>query len=440
VKIYVSKLGCPKNDVDADYISGRLLRDGHELVNDPLEAESVIVNTCAFIQAAKEESIEELLRLGQLKKEGQLKMLLASGCMSQRYGSELLDSMPELDGVFGLGELDAIACTMQSATTGRIVVQTDASELHFLCGEQRHVADAFPYAYLKIADGCNRLCSYCAIPSIRGRYRSRSLESIVTEAKLLASQGKKELILVSQEGTLWGADSGSKQSITGLLKELERVEGIEWIRLMYLHPAKLDEDLIEYLGAENKSLNYFDLPLQHINTEMLRAMNRPIDRPRTEEILQKVRRLSPESTIRTTFIVGFPGETEEQFEELLEFVREFRFDRLGAFTYSFEEDTPAAQLPNQIEEEVAAERVDRLMRCQFEIVQEKNNSLIGEVVDVIIDQVTPDEAIIGRTAADCPEIDQEVHFQGDGLQIGDFCRVRIESVDGYDLDGVLVSE
>jgi len=440
MKVYISRLGCPKNDVDADYISARLLTDGHELVDDPLQADSVIVNTCAFIRAAKEESIEELLRLGQLKENGKLKTLFASGCMSQRYGSELLDAMPELDGVFGLGEINTIADAVRSVSSDRGVVRTEADELRYLCGEQRHIADTLPYAYLKIADGCNRRCSYCAIPSIRGRYRSRSLESIVTEAEFLASHGKKELILVSQEGTLWGADFDSKQCITDLLKELERIEGIEWIRLMYLHPAKLSEGLIEYLGADNKTLSYFDLPLQHINTEMLRAMNRPIDRHRIEEILQTVRRISPGSTIRTTFIVGFPGETDEQFEELLEFVREFRFDRLGAFTYSAEEGTPAAQLPDQVDEEVAAERVDQLMRCQFEIVQEKNNSLIGEVVDVIIDSVTPDEAIIGRTAGDCPEIDQEVHINGDGLQTGEFCRVRIESVDGYDLGGILVTE
>lgn len=440
MKFFVHKLGCPKNDVDADYISARLIAEGHQPVADPTQADSVIVNTCGFIQSAKEESIEEILRLGQLKREGNLKTLYASGCLTQRYGDEMLKEMPELDGTFGHGALDSIARAVTESSHNSKTVRMESRKLGYLSFKNRFISDAYPYAYLKISDGCDRPCTYCAIPGMRGRFRSRPLDSILNEARYLAENGKKELILVSQEATLWGYDLPEKPDIVRLLEELDRIKGVHWIRLMYLYPGQVSDDLIRHLAADNKTLNYFDLPLQHVNTEILRAMKRLIDREQTDRLIDRIRELSPEAVLRTTLIAGFPGETEEQFEELVEFVSKNRFDRLGVFAYSPEEGTPAEQMPGQVPDVMKEMRVDRIMSLQREIAFEKNNSLIGKVEEVIIDSVKSDGPAVGRTRGDCPEIDQEVFVSGDSLQVGDICRVRIEGVEGYDLIGTRMPE
>jgi ribosomal protein S12 methylthiotransferase len=438
VKFYLHKLGCPKNDVDGDYISARLIDAGHESVNNPEQADCIIVNTCGFILPAKEESINEILQLAQLKKSGRLKRLYASGCLSQRYGDELLVNMPELDGAFGLGMLDSLAHAVTSSSNNSKSIKTPPHKLDYLDWHYRFIADDYPYAYLKISDGCDHGCTYCAIPGIRGRYRSRPIDSILREAEFLASQGKKELILVSQDATSYGYDLDDRSTILDLLRELERIERIKWIRLMYLYPPQLGKEVIEYLAADNKTLNYFDLPLQHVNSEILSAMGRRITRSGTERLVRTIRTISPDAILRTTFIVGFPGETEQQFEELKGFVAEYNFDRMGAFMYSREEGTLAETFGGQVAEEVKFSRIDELMSLQREIARAKNEDLIGSLQEVIIDSVEDERTAVGRTRGDCPEIDQEVYVSRNGLCKGNIIRVRIDAVDGYDLEGTFV--
>jgi len=440
MKFYVHKLGCPKNDVDADYISARLIDAGHEPVAAPEEADSIVVNTCGFILPAKEESINEILRLGALKKDGHLKTLYASGCLSQRYGDDLLKEMPELDGAFGLGALVSIAKAVGSAAHNDTTVKLETRKLAYLSWKHRFISDGYPWSYLKMSDGCDRGCTYCAIPGMRGRFRSRPLDSILREAEFLAENGKRELILVSQEATLWGYDLKGRPGILDLLRELEQINGVSWIRLMYLYPAALSSEHIEYLADDNKTLNYFDLPLQHVNTDILSAMRRQVKRSEIDRMLREIREVSKDAVVRTTFIVGFPGETQERYLELRDFIEENRFERMGVFTYSPEEGTPSEQFDGQIPEKVKLDRLDELMSIQREIAFATNNSLIGHTLDVIIDSLSDEGAGIGRSRGDCPEIDQEVVVVGDDLAIGQICRVRIDIADGYDLRGTKVGD
>lgn len=435
MKFYVHKLGCPKNDVDADYISARLIAAGHQPVTGPEEAESIIVNTCSFILPAKEESVNEILRLGRLKKEGGLQTLYATGCLSQRNGDELLSGMPELDGAFGLGTLDSIAEAVTSSLVHRQTIKTESRQLAYLDWSSRYISDTKPYAYLKISDGCNRYCSYCAIPSIRGRFRSRSIDSIMREAEFLVESGKKELILVSQEATRYGYDLTPPSDLIALLESLESIEKLKWIRPMYLHPAEMTRELIDYMTAGNKTLNYFDLPLQHINSKILSDMNRQIDRAGIERLLGSIRESDPKATIRTTFISGFPGETDKQHRELMDFVTEFGFDRLGVFPYSQEEGTVAENLAGQVPENEKIRRVDEIMVLQQEIAVAGNNDLIGKKIEVIIDAVLTEGKGTGRSRGDCPDIDQEIALTGPDLEIGQLRPVIIESAEGYDLAG-----
>ncbi len=440
MKFYVHRLGCPKNDVDADYISARLRREGHVPVESPEEAESIIVNTCGFIAPAKEESIEDILRLSQLKRDGKLKSLYVSGCLSQRYGDELLGGMPEVDGAFGIGELDAIAAAMTSAKGVARTIITPAHSLTYVDYEDRELSGSLPYAYLKISDGCNRGCTYCVIPDIRGPFRSRPLESIVREARHLAQNGRKELILVSQEATLYGCDLRPAGSLIKLLRALDEIDEVAWIRVMYLHPSQVNGELIDYMASASKTLAYFDLPLQHINTDLLRAMGRGTDRRKIENLLTTIRARCDGAVFRTVFIVGFPGETSKQFKELCDFVDEQRFDRLGVFAYSVEEGSPAAEMTGQVTRKTKDRRLDRLMSLQREIAFDKNVSLIGSVQEVIIDSVNADGIVLGRTRGDCPEIDQEVRVRKFTGTTGDICSVRIDDADGYDLAGVCGEE
>jgi len=435
MKFYLLKLGCPKNDVDADYITARLVAEGHQPVVNPEEAESIIVNTCGFILPAREESINALLKLARLKKEGQVKTLYATGCLSQRYGDELLKDMPELDGTFGLGEIEALARTMGTSARLNKTIRQPAARLDYLSGDSRYIADNFPYAYLKISDGCNRRCSFCAIPHIRGKYRSRSLGAIIDEARFLAKHGKKEIIIVSQEATRYGYDLKKKDNIITLLEELEKIEKIKWIRLLYLYPDRVDRELIEYMAGENKTLKYFDLPLQHINDDILKLMKRRPGRQKIEQLINDIRDIIPEAVLRTAFIVGFPGETRKRFEELRDFIIEYHFDRLGVFTFSPEEGTPAEKLRPRVSEKVKTACLDELMSVQREIAFDKNNSLIGTVKKVIIDSTGDGLTARGRTEADCPEIDQEIYVRGKKLKVGDMCRVKITATEGYDLVG-----
>ncbi len=435
MKFYFHKLGCPKNDVDGDYIIAKLVALGHEPVSTPEEADSVIVNTCGFILPAREESINEILRLGQLKQEGRIKTIYATGCLSQRSGEELLSGMPELDGAFGLGVFDDIAAVVGNAESKSSVLRDESESLIYIDGEQRYVGDDLPYAYLKISDGCDRRCTYCAIPSIRGHYRSRPVDSIVKEAEFLASRGKKELILVSQEATQYGRDLKNGPNIIELLQTLGQVDGVAWLRLMYLHPAEVDEKLIDFVINDTRTLSYFDLPLQHINDEILGKMRRRVTREQIERQIERIRAGSSEAAIRTVFIVGFPGETEKHFEELRTFVAEQEFDRLGVFAYSQEDGTPAAEMPDSVPEEEKAHRLDELMSLQREIALDRNISLIGSIKEVIIDHSVDESWAVGRTRADCPDIDQEVFVDGCNLSPGDMVTVRISAAEGYDLVG-----
>jgi ribosomal protein S12 methylthiotransferase len=440
MKFFVHKLGCPKNDVDADYIAAKLIDHGHEYVADPEQAESIIVNTCGFITEAKEESLEEILRLGRLKKTGRLRKLYASGCLTQRYGDEMLREMPELDGTFGHGALNSLSQALGGENGHRPerTVRLETRKLGYISWKHRFIAEPYPYAYLKISDGCDRGCTYCAIPGMRGRFRSRPIQSILREAEFLAANGKKELILVSQEATCYGYDLPDKPDIVNLLEALERVEGVQWIRLMYLYPPAADNRLIDYLAGDNKAIPYFDLPLQHVDSSLLAAMQRPIDRPQVESLIQRIRSAHPDAVIRSTFIVGFPGETDQQFDDLCDFVREQRFDRMGVFPYSREEGTPAADMARQLTQKAKLERVDLIMNLQQQIAFDRNNSLIGTKHTIIIDSVPPDGPALGRTIGDCPEIDQEVYVADGKPEVGEFVEVRIDRAEGYDLIGHVV--
>lgn len=435
MKFYLHKLGCPKNDVDAEYIIACLIDAGHEYVPKPENADSIIVNTCGFIQSAKEESIDEILRLGQLKKDGNLKKLIASGCLSQRYGNELLKGIPELDSAVGLGRMESIINALDNDNGIRKTSKFESRKLVYLDWKHRFISDGYPYAYLKVSDGCNRDCSFCAIPSIRGKYRSRPMESIINEAKFLAENGKKELILVSQEVTLWGLDLKNNQRIIGLLQELEKIESVRWIRPMYLYPTVVNQKLIDYMSSGTKTLNYFDIPLQHINDDILKQMKRRTIKRDIEILLNRIRNSPNNPVIRTTFIVGYPGETDKKFNELKDFVKEQRFDRLGVFTYSAEEGTPGGEMKGQIPEKEKMARMEELMLAQQEISFDKNISLIGSIEEVIIDEVSSDGIGKGRTRGDCPEIDQEVYVNGVELEVGEICLVKIDKVEGYDLFG-----
>lgn len=440
MKVYIHKLGCPKNDVDADYIAARLSRDGHTLTTNPEEAETIVVNTCCFILPAREESIEEVLSLSTLKQSGSLKRLYLAGCMAQHHGDEMLAGMPEIDGAFGLGELDAISEAVAGAAKLSHTIKTESRHLSYLAGGDRLVTDPFPYAYLKISDGCNRGCTYCVIPQIRGAFRSRSLDDLVREASQLALQGKRELVLVSQEATLYGADLKPSQNLIGLLRELETLEDVHWIRPMYLHPAQVSDELITYMTTPNKTLEYFDLPLQHINSELLSAMGRSTNRDQIERLIDKIRSASPEAVIRATFIVGFPGETEAQFDELLAWIDHQRLDRVAAFVYSPEDGSPAAALGDQVPEKEKNRRLDDLMSLQQGIAFDKNTALIGGVKEVIIDAVIDDGPAEARTRGDCPEVDQKIFVTGADLMIGDIRKVVVESADGYDLRGTVIED
>jgi len=438
MKCYIHKLGCPKNDVDADYISAQLISDGHELVSLPEDADAIVINTCGFIQPAKEESIDEILRLLQLKAADGCPKVFVAGCLAQRYGDQLLEEMPEVDGIFGLGEIQALVSQLGDVPGESRLVRTPASTLDYLAGKTRYVSQDVPYAYLKISDGCNRHCSYCAIPSIRGCYRSRTVDALVREAEQLAQMGIKELILVSQEATRYGTDLLPPATLIELLERLERVTGIEWIRLLYLHPAELTQALIEHVATSEKTLSYFDLPLQHINDDILRAMNRHVDRDTIEGLISQIREICPDAVLRTTLIVGFPGETEAHFEELCQFVEQTEFDRLGCFTYWSEEGTKAGDLPDSVPSEEKSRRMDVLMNLQQQIAFDRNITLIGHDLEVIIDSEMDESTAKGRSVGDCPEIDQEVFVEGSGLKMGDIVRVRVTATHGYDLTAELV--
>ena len=434
-------LGCDKNLVDSEVMLGLLDAKGYCIVDDETQADVIVINTCCFIHDAKEESIQTILEMAEYKKTGRLKALIAAGCLAQRYQKEILKEIPEVDAVLGTTSYDQIVRAVEEALRGQGGVRLADLDALPAVQERRLITTGGHYAYLKIAEGCDKHCTYCIIPKIRGNYRSVPMEQLVREAEELAGQGVKELILVAQETTLYGKDLYGEKSLHRLLKELCRISGIRWIRLLYCYPEEVYDDLIRVIKEEKKICHYLDLPIQHANDEILRRMGRRTSRKQLEEIIGKLRHELPDIAIRTTLITGFPGETREQHEELMEFADEMEFDRLGVFTYSPEEDTPAAGMPDQIPEEIKEERQAELMELQQEIAFDQAEEMIGREVLVMIEgKVADEDAYVGRTYRDAPNVDGLIFIHTEEeLMSGDFAKVRVTGALEYDLIGEMIS-
>ena len=446
MKIGFVSLGCPKNQLDTEVMLHEVLQAGYEITPEDIEADVIIVNTCAFIESAKKEAIDNILDVAWLKKHRNLKAIIVTGCLSERYGEEILKEFPEVDAVLGVGSIHRIVEAIEAVTvkkkkkSDRFYAHDDCNTVRL--GGDRVLTTPDYAAYLKIAEGCDNRCAYCAIPSIRGSFRSRPMEDIVAEAKQLESLGVKELTVVAQDLTRYGLDLYGKYALAELLRKITDATTIPWIRLLYCYPDKITDELIAEMRDNPRILKYIDLPLQHISDHMLTAMNRHGDGQTIRTVLSKLRREIPEIVIRTTFIVGFPGETEEDFEELCEFVKEQRFDHAGVFTYSREEGTAAYDFEDQIDEQIKQDRMDILMREQMEINEDLNREKVGKIVDVICEDFDPvAEVHFGRSAADAPEIDGKVYFKSD-LRIapGSFVKVKVRRVVDYDLYGFAVTE
>jgi ribosomal protein S12 methylthiotransferase len=426
-KVNVITLGCSKNLVDSENLITQLQANDYEVRHDSNEdANIIIVNTCGFIDLAKEESVNTILEYAEVKKQGGIDKLYVTGCLSQRYKDDLETEIPEVDAYFGTLELPALLSRL------------DADYQHDLIGE-RSITTPPHYAYMKISEGCNRTCSFCAIPLMRGKHVSRPIEELVNEARSLARRGVKELMLIAQELTYYGLDLYKSRELPRLLHALADVEGIEWIRLHYAYPSKFPLEIFDVMAERDEICNYLDIPLQHANDAVLERMRRQITRAETEELIRAARERVPNMTLRTTMLVGFPGETDEEFEDLCEFIRTHRFDRLGVFQYSHEEDTRAFDLEDDVPAEVKAERASRLMEIQQEISFEKNQALIGKTFKVLFDR-KEGGYFVGRTEGDSPEVDNEVLVPADEhyVRIGDFAMVEIEDAQEYDLIGKLM--
>ena len=446
MKIGFVSLGCPKNQLDTEVMLHEILQAGYEITPEEIEADVIIVNTCAFIESAKKEAIENILDVAWLKKHRSLRAIIVTGCLAERYGEEIFRELPEVDAVLGVGSIHNIVEAIRAVTTDKkkgskkkYFSHEDANTVRL--GGDRVVTTPDYTAYIKIAEGCDNRCAYCAIPSIRGKFRSRPMEELVEEAKWLETLGVRELVVVAQDITRYGLDLYGEYSLAKLLHRITEETSIPWIRLLYCYPDKITDDLVAEIRDNPRILKYIDLPLQHVSDHMLSAMNRHGDGKTVREVVKKLRREIPDIVIRTTFIVGFPGETEEDFCELCEFVKESRFDHAGVFTYSREEGTPAFDFPDQIDEQVKTDRMDILMRMQMEIYEELNREKIGRVVDVICEDYDPVAEIhFGRSSADAPEIDGKVYFKADTrIAPGSFVRVKVRRVVDYDLYGFLVT-
>ncbi|MCI8559916.1 MAG: 30S ribosomal protein S12 methylthiotransferase RimO [Dorea sp.] len=435
-------LGCDKNLVDSEVMLGLLGETGYKIVDDEKEADIIVVNTCCFIHDAKEESIQTILEMAEYKKGGRLKALIVTGCLAQRYKEEILKEMPEVDAVLGTASYHKIAETIEKALKdGGFVELSDINGLP-LVDTKRLVTTGGHFAYLKIAEGCDKHCTYCIIPKLRGNYRSVPIERLVKEAKELSDQGVKELILVAQETTLYGRDLYGEKSLHRLLRELCKISGIRWIRLLYCYPEEIDDDLIRVIKEEKKICHYLDLPIQHSEDEILKRMGRRTTKEQIISIIRKLRTEIPDIVLRTTLITGFPGERKEHHEGLLAFVDEMEFDRLGVFTYSPEEDTPAAKESCQIPEEVKEERRAELMELQQEIVFEQAEDMTGKELLVMIEgKVVDEDAYVGRTYKDAPNVDGLIFVNTDRQLIsGDFVKVKVTGAVEYDLIGELSDE
>ena len=438
-RIFISTLGCAKNLVDSEMMLGTLVKNDYVQTGSIMDADIAIVNTCGFIEAAKEESINEILELAQYKERGNLKYLIVTGCLAQRYSDELLSEIPEIDIVLGTTSFDMILEKIEELKGGiRSSLITDID---------KHIAEEIPRslltdtfsAYIKIAEGCDNHCTYCIIPKLRGKYRSRRQEDILKEARQLAKNGVKELIVIAQDTTKYGLDIYGKKAISDLMRELNEIEGLKWIRILYSYPEDVDVEFVKAVKECEKVLPYFDMPVQHANDAILKLMNRKTSKQQIKENIDRIRKEIPEASIRTSIIVGFPTETQEQFDELCEFVKEVKFDRLGVFAYSREEDTPAAILEGQIDEDIKQERKNRLMEIQQGISYEKNKTFVGSTLEVMIDEKVEDGLYEGRSYRDMMEIDGLVFVKTqEDLKKGQFVNVKITEALEYDLTGELI--
>lgn len=433
-KVGMISLGCPKNQVDGEALLAKLAQAGYQIVNEIENSDVMIVNTCGFIEDAKREAIDTILEVAQYKEAGVISALVVTGCLAERYQDEILKEMPEVDAVIGIGANSDIVKVCDKALCG-IKTSNFPNKCYLPLDGERMLSTPPHWAYLKIAEGCDNRCAYCAIPGIRGDFRSRTIESVVDEAKSLVNRGVKEIILVAQDTTKYGQDLYGEYSLDKLLKELVKIDGLEWIRLFYCYPQRITDSLIDVIANEDKVCKYIDIPLQHSDATVLKNMNRVGDGNDYRVLLNKMREAIPGLALRTTFMVGFPGETDEQFENLCEFVKDMKFDKMGCFTFSPEEDTPAFDMENQIDEDVKKRRQEVLMNVQFFITEASNKGRVGNVYKVIVDSFA-DGKYTGRSYMDSPEIDSGIIFTSNKeLNIGDFVNVKITDFDGYDLIG-----
>lgn len=441
MKLALISLGCSKNLVDSEHYLGILSkRKGMELTSELSEADIVIVNTCGFIGDAKEESIETILEVSEFKEIGNLKKLIVAGCLAQKYSEEILKELPEVDAVIGTGDIDKIEKVVDEILENKKVVETKNMTFLANANTERVLTTASHTAYLKISEGCNRACTYCIIPQMRGRLRSRSIEDIVEEAKRLVASGVREINLLAQETTEYGIDLYGDKKLAALMKELCKIEGLKWLRTYYMHPEYVTDELIEVMKSEEKICKYFDVPIQHVSDNILRNMARAKSGEQVKDVLNRIRKAIPEATIRTTLIVGFPGETEENFQELMDYVREFEFDYAGVFKYSREEDTVAYNLPNQVPEEIKEKRYAELVNLQSEIAERKNRRLLGEEIEVMIDGVSSESEYLleGRTRGQALEIDGKVLTTDGTAKPGEIVKVKFEQNFEYDFVGPIV--
>lgn len=434
-KVGMISLGCPKNQVDGEVMLEKLNKSGFDIAQSIEDSDVMIINTCGFIEDAKREAIETILEAAEYKKAGLISAIVVTGCLAERYQDEILKEIPEVDSVIGIGADRDIVKVCQKALIG---VQTSfyPDKKYLLLEGDRMLSTPSHWAYLKISDGCDNKCSYCAIPGIRGGYIERDMESIIAEANKLAVSGVKELIIIAQDTTKYGMKLYGEYKLAELLKELVKIDGIEWIRLFYCYPDRVTDELIDVIASEEKVCSYIDIPLQHCNNDILKSMNRYGSYDSLKNLLTKMKTKIPNLSLRTTFMVGFPGETEEQFEELCRFVKDIEFDKMGCFTFSPEEDTPAFDFDNQIDEDIKKRRAEVLMDIQYSITENANKKRIGNIYKVVVDEKDGDK-YIGRSYLDSPEIDSGIIITSErALSSGEFINVKITDYDGYDLIGV----
>ena len=435
--VHIVTLGCSKNDVDSSMMYSLLDKDKYKMVENPNEADILIVNTCGFIDAAKEESIDTILESVEYKNEGRCKKVLLSGCLAQRYPEELIKEIPEIDGIIGTGNIEYINELLDRSLSGDLFVKTDNLNSAYLEGIRKEKVNTTEY--VKISEGCNNNCSYCIIPSLRGKNRSRKIEDVYKEVEYLVSKGAREIILIAQNTTDYGIDLYSKYSLANLIREISKIEELKWIRVLYLYPDHFTDDLIEEFKNNDKLVNYVDMPLQHISDNVLKNMNRKTSKDHIIKTLKNLRKSVPDIVIRTTFIVGFPGENQEDFDQLVDFIEDIKFDKLGVFEYSREEGTRAASLDEQIPDNIKEERKKEIMAIQSDISGEILSKNLGKTFEVLIEEKIDDNNYVGRTYMDSPEIDGVTYVQSDKeLEIGEFVQVEIIDSLDYDLVGELI--